>query len=71
MSRRGREKSVEKYIAVRISQLEEDREKCLRDYDKQWYSRIISELHWARLEIEKDCWMEEAPSPYIFGILEE
>ena len=76
MSRRGREKSVEKYIAVRISQLEEDRKKCLRDYDKQWYNRIISELHWARAEIEKDCWMEEeeeeeAPSPYIFGILEE
>lgn len=57
--RRGREKSVEKYIDVRVKQLEEEIEKCNNDYDKQWYNRIISELHWARSEIEQDCWMEE------------
>ena len=57
--RRNREKSVEKYIDVRVSQLQEDLEKCSDDYDKQWYNRIISELHWARAEIKQDCWIQE------------
>jgi hypothetical protein len=57
--RRGREKNIEKYIDIRVTQLQEEIEKCNNDYDKQWYNRIISELHWAKFEINNDCWMAE------------
>lgn len=57
--RRGREKDIEKYIEVRTSQLKEEIEKCNNEYDKQWYNRIISELHWAKAELKSDCWMAE------------
>lgn len=35
------------YVNVRVKQLEEDREKASKDYDKEWYNRIINELRWA------------------------
>ena len=57
--RRGRKPDISKYIEVRISQLQEEIEKCHSDYDKQWYHRIISELHWARMNIASDCYMED------------
>lgn len=57
--RRNREKSIEQYIEVRVSQLQEEIEKCNNDYDKQWYNRIINELHWASMNITNDCWMAE------------
>lgn len=37
------------YIRMRCEQLAEEREKCHDEYDKQWYNRIISELHWASM----------------------
>ena len=56
--RRGRDRTIDEYIDVRISQLQEEIEKCSKDYDKQWYNRIISELYWAKSSIKSDCWME-------------
>ena len=44
--RRGLTKTIDNYIKVRISQLEEDREKASDDHDKQWYTRLIQELRW-------------------------
>ena len=47
------------YVKIRIGQLEEDKNKASKDYDKQWYNRIINELQWAEsalLGLEmKDC----------------
>lgn len=57
--RRNRTVEREKYIDVRITQLEEEREKCHSDYDKQWYQRVINELHWSRENIRSDCWIQE------------
>lgn len=36
----------EKYIKVRISQLQEDAEKANDSMDKAWYNRLIQELDW-------------------------
>jgi hypothetical protein len=58
--RRNRKPDVSKYIDVRISQLKEDLEKCNNDYDKQWYNRIINELHWTKQNITSDCYMEQS-----------
>lgn len=44
--RRGLTKTIDNYIKVRISQLEEDREKASYDQDKQWYTKLIQELRW-------------------------
>ena len=55
--RRGRERDIGKYIDMRVSQLEEDRDKASDDYDRQWYNRIISELLWAKTQ-DHDCFME-------------
>ena len=57
--RRGRPKDISTYIDIRIKQLKEDLEKCHSDYDKQWYNRIINELHWAKMNISSDCYMEQ------------
>ena len=62
--RRNREKSVEKYIDVRTAQLQEEINKCNNEYDKQWYNRIISELHWAKFEINNDCWIEDTRTKF-------
>ena len=56
--RRGREKDLEKYINVRISQLKQDMEKAHDDYDKQWYNRIIQELCWVKSQ-QHDCYIHE------------
>ena len=51
------------YIAVRKMQLLEDRDKASKDYDKQWYNRLIQELDWAgefaKNKISRNCYMEE------------
>jgi len=57
--RRNRSPSVDKYIDIRIQQLEEDRDKCHSEYDQQWYNRIISELYWVKSNINSDCFMEQ------------
>jgi hypothetical protein len=44
--KRGRRKTKEEYIKIRIKQLAEDRKNASYDYDKQWYSRLIQELQW-------------------------
>lgn len=38
--------SAETYVANRIEQLKEDREKAHDHHDKMWYSRLIQELSW-------------------------
>ena len=44
--RRGKGKTKEKYIEIRIKQLKQDMKLARDDYDKQWYWRIIQELLW-------------------------
>lgn len=44
--RRGRTKSKEEYIEIRINQLSRDMELARDEYDKMWYSRVIQELMW-------------------------
>ena len=52
------------YIAVRKAQLIEDRDKASKEYDKQWYNRLIQELDWAgqivSTETTRNCFMEES-----------
>ena len=36
----------EKYIRLRIEQLQEDMNKAHDDMDKAWYNRLIQELNW-------------------------
>lgn len=36
----------EKYIRLRIEQLQEDMNKAHDEMDKAWYNRIIQELNW-------------------------
>ena len=52
------------YIEVRKMQLMEDRDKASKDYDKQWYNRLIQELDWAGQIVSKEtthnCFMEES-----------
>jgi len=51
------------YITVRKSQLLEDRDKASKDYDRQWYNRLIQELDWAgeftSNKLTRNCYMEE------------
>jgi hypothetical protein len=60
--RTGLTKSSGNYIIVRKEQLAEDREKASKDYDKQWYTRLIQELDWAEQAQSKtysrNCYME-------------
>ncbi len=44
--RRGRGKTKDEYIAIRIKQLKQDMKLASDDYDKHWYSRLIQELTW-------------------------
>jgi len=50
--RRGRTVSSDDYIAMRINQLKEDRDKAKDPYDIMWYSRLIQELSWVTLRTE-------------------
>ena len=47
---------------MRQAQLAEDRDKASKDYDKQWYTRLIQELDWAQQAMNKtytrNCYME-------------
>ncbi len=47
---------------MRKEQLAEDRDKASKDYDKQWYTRLIQELDWAEQAMNKkyrrNCYME-------------
>ena len=63
MRRTGQTKSSGRdYIVMRQTQLSEDREKASKDYDKQWYTRLIQELDWAQQAMNKtytgNCYME-------------
>ena len=52
----------EKYIKVRISQLQEDAEKANDSMDKAWYNRLIQELDWVKQMGEKptyNCYMQD------------
>ena len=55
--RRGREKDLDKYINVRIAQLQQDMAKAHDEYDKQWYNRIIQELCWVKSQ-QHNCYMQ-------------
>lgn len=65
-SLRKRRKNVARrksnYILMRKEQLAEDRDKASKDYDKQWYTRLIQELDWAEQAQSKmysrNCYME-------------
>jgi hypothetical protein len=50
--RRGRTVSSDDYIAMRINQLKEDRDKAKDPHDIMWYSRLIQELSWVTLRTE-------------------
>ena len=47
---------------MRQAQLAEDRDKASKDYDKQWYTRLIQELDWAQQAMNRaytrNCYME-------------
>tara|TARA_B100000214_G_C23471330_1_gene402862 strand:+ start:126 stop:308 length:183 start_codon:yes stop_codon:yes gene_type:complete len=56
------EKKFFDYIDARTQQLKEDREKCKKDYDAQWYNRIINELFWVKqisTKPDKNCGLGE------------
>lgn len=57
-----RKKSPHAYIDVRMVQLQEERDKLpdneRGNLDKQWFNRIISELHWVK-QGQGNCFMEE------------
>lgn len=44
--RRGKRKTKEEYISIRISQLKSDMLKAHDEHDKKWYYRLIQELKW-------------------------
>ena len=44
--RRGLAATTHDYVAVRVNQLKEDREKASDEHDKLWYTRLIQELNW-------------------------
>ena len=44
--RRGLAAITHDYVAVRVKQLKEDREKASDEHDKRWYTRLIQELNW-------------------------
>ena len=51
--RRGKKTDPKEYIKIRIGQLREDRAKAKDSLDRQWYSRIISELRYVLQTMEK------------------
>ena len=57
--RRGKGKTIESYIDIRIGQLKEDMDRALDQYDRRWYNRIIQELRWSTLSSKNNCYMEE------------
>ena len=44
--KRGKGKTKEEYIKIRIEQLKQDIKLASDDYDKHWYLRLIQELKW-------------------------
>ena len=40
---------MQKYVDARIEQLIEEAAKCHSQYDRMWYNKIISELHWVSM----------------------
>jgi len=44
--KRGKSKTKEEYIEIRIEQLKQDFKLASDDYDKHWYLRLIQELKW-------------------------
>ena len=44
--RRGKGKTKDEYIEIRIRQLKDDLKKANDPHDKQWYYRLIQELKW-------------------------
>lgn len=54
---------MQKYIEVRMEQLVEEAAKCHDQYDRMWYNKIISELHWVSMmgtDLKvSDCPLEE------------
>lgn len=44
--KRGKGKTKEEYIEIRIEQLKQDFKLASDDYDKHWYLRLIQELKW-------------------------
>ena len=58
----GKQGKMVNYIVMRKEQLAEDRDKASKDYDKQWYTRLIQELDWAEQAMNKkyrrNCYME-------------
>ena len=56
--RRGKGKTIESYIDIRIGK-KEDMDRAHDQYDRRWYNRIIQELRWATLSSKNNCYMEE------------
>jgi len=53
--------TIEKYLSyidMRMEQLSDEASKCNSQYDRLWFNKIISELHWAKLGNE-NCFMTE------------
>ena len=44
--KRGRSKTKEEYINIRIKQLKQAYKLASDEYDKHWYLRLIQELKW-------------------------
>ena len=57
--RRGKGKTIESYIDIRIGQLKEDMDRAHDQYDRRWYNRLIQELRWATLSSKNNCYMED------------
>ena len=57
--RRGKGKTIESYIDIRIGQLKEDMDRAHDQYDRRWYNRLIQELKWVTLSSKNNCYMEE------------
>ena len=57
--RRGKGKTIESYIDIRIGQLKEDMDRAHDQYDRRWYNRLIQELRWETLSSKNNCYMEE------------
>ena len=52
---------VQRYIDVRIKQLQEDKAKASDPMDRAWYNRLIQELDWTKQMLAKpthNCYME-------------
>jgi hypothetical protein len=62
--RKAKPPGIIDYIAMRQEQLIEESKKCNNEYDKQWYNKLIAELHWCEMLVKEevdgipsDCWM--------------